>query len=82
MRKTATSQAQLANGSWLARAYVNRLVNTVFDPLNPKVNAPRKDSRSRQPSRDTVIRLGLAMRLAMEDMEELLLAAGYAPLVR
>lgn len=28
MRKTATSQAQLANGSWLDRAYVNRLVNT------------------------------------------------------
>jgi len=82
MRQTGTSQAQLANRSWLDRAYVNRLVNTVFDPLNPRVNAPRKDGRSRQPSRDTVIRLGLAMQLAMEDMEELLLAAGYAPLVR
>lgn len=35
-----------------------------------------------RPSRDTVIRLGLAMQLPMEDMDELLLAAGYAPLVR
>jgi hypothetical protein len=29
-----------------------------------------------------VIRLGLAMQLSMEEMDELLLAAGYAPLVR
>jgi hypothetical protein len=35
----------------------------------------------RRPSRDTVIRLGLAMQLPIEDLNELLLAAGYAPLV-
>jgi hypothetical protein len=29
-----------------------------------------------------VIRLGLAMQLRIEDLDELLLAAGYAPLVR
>lgn len=66
---------------WIAPTLTAWLI-PVFDPLNPKVNAPRRDSRSRQPSRDTVIRFGLAMRLVMEDMEELLLAAGYAPLVR
>ena len=49
------------------------------DPLNPRVGVGED---GRHPSRDAVIRLGLAMQLTMEDMDELLLAAGYAPLIR
>jgi hypothetical protein len=36
----------------------------------------------RRPSRDAVIRLGLAMQLPLESLDELLLSAGYGPLVR
>jgi hypothetical protein len=40
------------------------------------------DGRIRQPTRDAVIKLGLGLGLAVDEMDELLLAAGYAPLVR
>ena len=55
-----------------------RLVRDEKDLLNPQPGGPR----ARHPSRDAVIRLGLALRLGIEEMDELLLAAGYAPLVR
>ncbi len=58
---------------------MSRLVHLPCDPLNPRLG-DRADKR--HPSRDTVIRLGLAMQLSMEEMDELLLAAGYAPLIR
>lgn len=68
----------LARHSWLDIAYVWRLVRDENDLLNPQPGGPR----ARHPSRDAVIRLGLALRLGIEEMDELLLAAGYAPLVR
>ena len=79
VRARGFSLAQLARRSWLDISYVSRLVNLHCDPLNPRL-ADRAEKR--QPSRDTVIRLGLALQLSIEDMDELLLAAGYAPLVR
>ncbi len=79
LSRSGLSLSQLARRSWLDISYVSRLVHLECDPLNPRLG-DRADSR--RPSRDTVIRLGLAMRLSMEDMDELLLAAGYAPLVR
>jgi len=72
------SIASLARHSWLDIAYVWRLVGDDKDLLNPQPGGPR----ARHPSRDAVIRLGLALRLGIEEMDELLLAAGYAPLVR
>jgi hypothetical protein len=36
----------------------------------------------RHPGRDADIRLGLAIQLPIEDLDELLPAAGYAPLLR
>ena len=79
LRRSGLSLSQLARRSWLDVSYVSRLVHLSCDPLNP----PRDDGgERRQRSRDTVIRLGLAMQLPMEEMDELLLAAGYAPLVR
>ena len=79
LRRSGLSLSQLARRSWLDVSYVSRLVHLPCDPLNPRL---ADDGRRRQPSRDTVIRLGLAMQLSMEELDELLLTAGYAPLVR
>jgi hypothetical protein len=79
LRRTGLSLTALARRSWLDISYVSRLVNLPCDPLNPR-HGDRGEKR--HPSRDTVIRLGLAMQLPIEDLDELLLSAGYAPLVR
>ncbi len=79
LQQSGLSLSALARRSWLDISYVSRLVHLPCDPLNPR-SEDRSDTR--RPSRDTVIRLGLAMQLSMEQMDELLLAAGYAPLVR
>lgn len=79
LHRSGLSLSALARHSWLDVSYVSRLVNLPCDPLNARVG-DRADSR--HPSRDTVIRLGLAMQLSMEEVDQLLLAAGYAPLVR
>lgn len=79
LRHSGLSLSALARRSWLDISYVSRLVHLPSDPLNPRLNDQRE---KRRPSRDAVIRLGLAMQLALEEMDELLLAAGYAPLVR
>lgn len=69
----------LARATWLDISYVSRLVNLPLDPLNRRSD---EAGVTRLPSRDTVIRLGLGLRLTMADMDELLLLAGYAPLVK
>ena len=79
MRVHGINMSQLARYSWLDVGYVSRLCNLNCDPRNPLYRHP---SETRNPSRDVVIRLGLAMQVPLEEMEELLLAAGYAPLVR
>lgn len=79
LHRSGLSLSALARRSWLDVSYVSRLVNLPCDPLNAGVD-DRADHR--HPSRDTVIRLGLAMQLSMEEMDQLILAAGYAPLVR
>jgi hypothetical protein len=78
MEGNGLSITSLARHSWLDIAYVWRLVRDDKDLLNPQPGG----RRARHPSRDAVIRLGLALRLGIEEMDELLLAAGYAPLVR
>jgi hypothetical protein len=78
-RRSGMSLSQLARASWLNISYVSRLTHLPCDPLNPRL-ADRRETR--HPSRDTVIRLGLAMQLPIEGMDELLMAAGFAPLVR
>jgi hypothetical protein len=79
IRRSGLWLSQLARRSWLDISYVSRLVNLRSDPLNPRLGDP---SDRRRPSRDAVIRLGLAMQLPLESLDELLLTAGYAPLVR
>ncbi len=78
-RNSGLSITALAHLSWLDIGYVSRLLNQDSDPLNPPITP---DQKSKHPSRDAVIRLGLGLRLALEDLDELLMAAGYAPLVR
>jgi hypothetical protein len=79
IRRSGLSLSQLARRSWLDISYVSRLANLKSDPLNPRLG---EANDHRRPSRDAVIRLGLAMQLPLESLDELLLAAGYAPLVR
>lgn len=79
MRDAGISLRELARRSWLDIGYVSRLVNMEADLLNPRYGEQRP---KHQPSRDAVIRLGLAMNLPIEEMDELLLTAGFAPLVR
>lgn len=79
-RKSGLSVTQLAHRSWLDIGYVSRLLRQSYDPLNP--TASPQQCPQKHPSRDAVIRLGLALKLSIEDMDDLLLAAGYAPLIR
>ena len=64
--RTGESYAKVAARSWLDPAYVFRLVN----------------GQKRRPSRDTLIKLGVGMGLSIPELDELLMAGGYAPLVR
>ncbi len=80
LANSGLSLRQAANRSWLDHSYLSRLVRQDWDPLNPPSFAP--PDRIRHPSRDAVLRLALAMSLSVEQTDELLLAAGYAPLVR
>src|SRR6266540_2989763 len=78
MKARRMSAPRLADRSWLDSAYVWRLTREEVDILNRRVG----DGRIRHPSRDAVIKLGLGLGLCVDEMDELLLAAGYAPLVR
>ena len=78
LSRSELSLTALARRSWLDISCVSRLVHLPCDPLNPRYG---DQGEKRRPSRDTVIRLGLAMQLPIEDLDELLIAAGYAPLV-
>lgn len=78
MKARGMSAPRLAHRSWLDSAYVWRLTREEVDILNRRVD----DGRIRHPSRDAVIKLGLGLGLRVDEMDELLLAAGYAPLVR
>lgn len=72
------SVPRLADRSWLDSTYVWRLTREEADILNRRIG----DDRIRHPSRDAVIKLGVGLGVAVDEMDELLLAAGYAPLVR
>ncbi len=66
----------LAAETGIDRGYIYRLEMQPHDWLNrPLESAPAK-----QPRRDLVIRLAFALHLTADQADELLLAAGYAPL--
>ncbi|HXG35378.1 MAG TPA: helix-turn-helix transcriptional regulator [Dehalococcoidia bacterium] len=65
-RRRGKSQAQIARDAWLDESYVSRLFS---------------GERS-NPSREALILLGCwGLELAVEEVDELLLAADYKPLV-
>jgi transcriptional regulator with XRE-family HTH domain len=65
-RLKGKTQAQIARDSWLADSYVSRLLSG--DRLNP--------------SRDALVLLGCwGLELRVDEMDELLIAAEYKPLV-
>ena len=65
-RQKSKTQAQIARDCWLADSYVSRLLSG--DRLNP--------------SRDALVLLGCwGLELSVDEMDELLIAADYKPLV-
>ena len=65
-RQRGKSQAQIARDAWLDESYVSRLLSGERD----------------NPSRDALILLGnWGLELAVEEVDELLIAADYKPLV-
>jgi transcriptional regulator with XRE-family HTH domain len=65
-RQKGKTQAQIARDSWLAESYVSRLLSG--DRLNP--------------SRDALVLLGCwGLELTVDEVDELLIAAEYKPLV-
>lgn len=66
MREKRKSQAQIARDSWLSSSYLSRLFS----------------GERFAPSRDVLILLGAwGLELAVEELDELLMAADYKPLV-
>ena len=66
MRAKEKSQAQISRDAWLDESYVSRLLS----------------GERGNPSRDALILLGTwGLELAVEEVDELLLAADYKPLV-
>ena len=76
-----------------SRSELGRLLATCLDrdgrTLNALANAASVDvgylwhlqaGTKQRPSRDVVIRLGLALKLEPEELDELLVAADYAPI--
>lgn len=64
--RAALSYGQLADAVQRDIGYIHRLIN----------------GEQSRPSPNTVIRLALALKLSVSETDELLMAAGYAPLVR
>ena len=65
-RQRGKTQAQIARDAWLDESYVSRLLSGGRD----------------NPSRDALILLGnWGLELAVEEVDELLIAADYKPLV-
>jgi hypothetical protein len=67
---------QIAHAAGIDRSYLYRLGWETTDWLN----RPLGCQHVRQPSRDLVIRVGVALGLDLDALDELLLVAGYAPL--
>jgi transcriptional regulator with XRE-family HTH domain len=66
MRTQGKTQAQIARDAWLDESYVSRLLSGERD----------------HPSRDALLLLaGWGLGLAVEEVDELLMAADYKPLV-
>ncbi len=75
-RRVAKSIATIATEVGVDRTYLYRLETQPTDWLN----RPLEGGLLKHPSRDLVIRLAIALSLSLDECDELLLLAGYAPL--
>jgi hypothetical protein len=76
LRESGLSQKDVACGSWLPVPFVARLASRPVG--DPATEGPEHDPK--HPTRDAVVRLALGMKLPIDKADELLIAAGYAPL--
>ena len=67
----------IADATGIDRMYLYRIERQEADWLH----RPLEGGSPRQPSRDLIIRLGFALQLDIDDVDELLMLAGYAPLM-
>ncbi len=74
--RAAKSIAAIATEVGVDRTYLYRLETQPADWLN----RPLEGGLLKHPSRDLVIRLGIALSLSLDECDALLLLAGYAPL--
>jgi hypothetical protein len=74
--RRALSVAALASAVGCDRSVLQRLETERADPLNQR----RDDRPPDMIPRDLVIRFGFALQLALDEVDDLLVAAGYAPL--
>ena len=74
--KAGKTMAAVAIEAGIDRAYLWRIEQQPHDALN----RPPEGTPPKQPSRDLVIRLAFALALSLDETDELLLIAGYAPL--
>lgn len=66
----------VANRAGADRSYLYRLLGAAHDWLDRPVDS----THAPQPARDLIIRIGFVLALSIEQTDELLLLAGYAPL--
>ena len=76
--KRGLTIAELASAVGVDRAFLFQLEDAEADWLNPPLDA----HPPRQPTRDLVIRIGIALRLDLSEVDDLLATAGYRPLWR
>jgi DNA-binding XRE family transcriptional regulator len=74
--RAAKSIPTIATEVGVDRTYLYRLETQPADWLN----RPLEGGQLKHPSRDLVIRLSIALHLSLDECDELLLLAGYAPL--
>ncbi len=74
--RAGKSVPALATETSIDRMYLYRLEKQDADWLN----RPLEGGPVKQPSRDLIIRIGVGLALTCDEMDELLMLAGYAPL--
>lgn len=75
-KRAAKGILTIATEVGVDRTYLYRLETQPADWLN----RPLEGGVLKHPSRDLVIRLAIALNLSLDECDELLLLAGYAPL--